>query len=355
MDIPAINRWADFWRYQVGVNVIPADSIKKKPLVSWQKDPRGNWQIEPIPEEIHNEWKSTGMFKTGMAMVCGKVFHNEEKKNLYVCAIDCDNRKGIEVLHSKGIEYLSQKTLVEQHDNPNKAHFYFYTTKPMQKKSSDAVNFDMVKKMDADEIPAIEVKGDGTHGIMYCTPSPHKDGSNYRILGAKEPVILDEIGEVVNKICDKFGLGKGKNNLVPMKTLMEDDTRVIEGSNRHEAIMRYAESILRKYPDMEKSVFKEVIRAKNKLMCSPPLNDSEIDIQIKCAVEYIDGQIAEEEKLRRETKMTWGSTEFWNVVTKWMKENETDKPFLKCVTCSKDVEHIDPFDETHRGHKIVFK
>lgn len=355
MDLPAINRWADFWRYNVGLNVIPADSVKKKPLVSWQKDSRGNWQIEPIPDKIHNEWKTTGMFKTGMAIICGRVFHNKDKKDLYICAIDCDNKKAIDVLHSKGIDYLSQQTLVEQHDNPDKAHFYFYTTKPMQKKSSDAVNFDMVKKMDVNEIPAIEMKGDGTHGIMYCTPSPHKDGSNYRILGVKEPTVLDDIGDVVNTICDKFGLGKGKDNLIPMKTLMDDDTRVIEGSNRHEAIMRYAESILRKYPDMEKSVFSEVIKAKNKLMCSPPLLDSEVETQIGCAVQYISEQVEEEDRIRKETKMTWGNTEFWDLVTKFMDKNKPEGIFLKCISCNKDIKHIDPFDETHRGHKIVFK
>lgn len=355
MDIPAMNRWADYWRYTIGMNVIPADGKTKKPLVSWKEDPRGNWQIEPIPKEIHEEWKMKGMFRDGMAVVCGKVHHNQEKNNLYLCAVDCDNKKAIDVMHSNGIEYLSQKTLVEQHDNPNKAHFYFYTHKPMPKKSSDAVNFDMVEKMEKGEIPAIEMKGDGTHGIMYCTPSPHKDGSNYRILGVKEPVILDEIGDVVNKICDEFSLGKGKDNLIPMKVLMKDDTRVIEGSNRHEAIMRYAESILRKYPEMEESVFTEVIKAKNKLMCSPPLGDDEIRTQIKCAVNFIAEQIEEEKRVRKETKLVYGTTEFWTLIDKYIKDFKPTKSFLKCLSCKKDIIQIDPFDGTHKGHKIIFK
>ena len=355
MDIPAINRWADFWRYKIGVNVIPADGVSKKPIVSWKGDPRGNWQIDPIPKEIHDEWKTKGMFRDGIAVVCGKIHHVEEKKHLYLCAIDCDNKKAIDVLHSNGIEYLAQRTLVEQHDNPNKAHFYFYTNRPMPKKSSDAVNFDMVQKMEKNEIPAIEMKGDGSHGIMYCTPSPHKDGSNYRILGVKEPVRLDEIGNVVNKICDEYSLGKGKDNLVPMKVLMKDDTRVIEGSNRHEAIMRYAESILRKYPDMEKNVFLEVIKAKNRLMCSPPLSDDDVKNQIKCAVSFIAEQIEDERKMLKEKKMTYGSNEFWQIIDSYIKEHKPEGSFLKCISCKKDVEHIDPFSDMHRGHKIIFK
>jgi hypothetical protein len=353
MDIPAINRWADFWRYTIGVNVIPAVGISKKPLVSWKEDKRGNWQIEPIPKELHDEWKQKGMFTSGMAVICGKIFHNEDKKDLYLCAIDTDNKKGIEVMHSKGIEYLSQQTLVEQHDNPDKAHFYFYTHTPMPKKSSDAVNFEIVQKMEKDEVPAIEMKGDGTHGIMYCTPSPHKDGSNYRILGVKEPVILDEIGEVVNKICDEYSLGKGKGNLVPIKVLTEDDTRVLAGSNRHEAIMRYAESILRKYPDMEKNVFLEVIKAKNNLMCSPPLLESELNEQIKCATEFISKQIQKEEEVRRETKLTYGSTEFWNVISDYIKKHKPKGSYVKCVDCKKDIFEIDPFSNNHKGHKVI--
>ena len=91
-------------------------------------------------------------------------------------------------------------------------------------------------------------------------------------------------------------MGKGKDNLVSMKVLTEDDTRVLAGSNRHEAIMRYAESMLRKYPDMEKNVFSEVIKAKNRLMCSPPLSESELEEQIKCASEFISRQIQKRRK-----------------------------------------------------------
>ena len=66
-----INEWADFWRYDIGVNVIPANSINKKTWVSWKEDARGNWQIEPIPEYIHNDWKKNFTFKDGMAIICG--------------------------------------------------------------------------------------------------------------------------------------------------------------------------------------------------------------------------------------------------------------------------------------------
>jgi hypothetical protein len=33
--ISTINEYADFWRHDIGVNVLPADTKNKKPLVTW--------------------------------------------------------------------------------------------------------------------------------------------------------------------------------------------------------------------------------------------------------------------------------------------------------------------------------
>jgi len=51
------NAWADFWRDQIGVNVIPADTSDKKPIVSWLE-----WQDKPIPRKLHDEWKLDNIF-----------------------------------------------------------------------------------------------------------------------------------------------------------------------------------------------------------------------------------------------------------------------------------------------------
>ncbi len=353
MNLGEINEWADFWRYEIGMNVIPANSINKKTWVSWKEDKRGNWQIEPIPQYIHDEWKKTFAFKDGLAVICGRVHHNPERKGLYLCAIDADNKKAIEVLSSKPIEEVAKETLVEAHANPNKAHYYFYTTKPIPKKSSDAVNLEMLEKIRTNEIPAIEVKGDGTHGIMYCTPSPHADGSRYQILGTKVPKILDEIEQVVKQICDQYSLGRGKDNLVPMKLLMADDTRIVEGSNRHEAIMRYAESILRKYPKMEEQVFNDMIMVKNNRMCLPPLDEKTVMIQIQCAKNFIAKQIEEEKKMRESAKHTFGSEEFWVDVRNYRNLVHPTGRFIKCVDC-KGVMIDAQYNSPHLGHKVVF-
>ena len=43
------NEWADYWRNEVGVNVIPANTKFKTTSIHWQK-----WQNRPIPEDLHN-------------------------------------------------------------------------------------------------------------------------------------------------------------------------------------------------------------------------------------------------------------------------------------------------------------
>src|SRR5215210_3827643 len=125
------NAWADFWRYDIGTNVIAADTREKKPLVSWSE-----WQSKPIPEEVHNEWKATEAFNKGMAVILGKVWHNKDKFGLYLNGIDADNLKAIEELCTRNggsisLNELAQWTLVEQHpDDTDRVHIYVYSHKP---------------------------------------------------------------------------------------------------------------------------------------------------------------------------------------------------------------------------------
>ena len=51
-NINSINDSADFWHYQIGVNVIPADTKNKQTCENWSQ-----WQDKPIPDELHEESK----------------------------------------------------------------------------------------------------------------------------------------------------------------------------------------------------------------------------------------------------------------------------------------------------------
>ena len=278
MQTRTISEWADFWRYEVGVNVIPANTKYKKPIVAWTE-----WQDRPIPKELHEQWKREKQFDNGMAIVAGKVWHNSLKAGLYLCAIDCDNKRAIEEIMPNGVITYAEKTLIELHpDDSTKCHIYFYTNNPVPKKSSDMVNPKQSQQLKNNEIPALEVKGDGKHGIMYVTPSMHKNGTRYEIIGVETPVILNEISVVIDRVCKKYGMGylenvKNNSSLIPMNELLDDMAEIQEGHNRHLALLRYADSMYKTaQPGMTDKIIFEMLAAKNKIMCNPPLPDDDL-------------------------------------------------------------------------------
>ena len=193
------NNWSDFWRYNIGVNVIPADTKNKVTNVKWSE-----WQDRPIPEEVHNTWKQKDDFSKGLAIIPGKVWHKQDKKHLYFIFIDADKREGIQELFTRNgrtisLEKISEKFLVEQHkDNLNKAHVYFYSPIPFVQNTLDS-------------IIGLEVKGLGHHGISFCSPSIHKGGQPYEIIGAIGPATLNikqarEFMQHMDQICLKYGI-----------------------------------------------------------------------------------------------------------------------------------------------------
>ena len=164
------------------VATYPADTKRKITFEPWSE-----WQKKPIPEVLHNEWKAKRAFNKGMAVILGKIWHRQDKIGYYLIGVDADNRKAIEEICTRNgktirLEEFANDTLVEWHkDNPDKAHVYFYSPRPFAKKSSDVCNDDMQPNIEtlSNKIPAFEVKALGEHGIMFCTPSLHKNGQPY--------------------------------------------------------------------------------------------------------------------------------------------------------------------------------
>ena len=166
-----------FWRRDIGVNVIPADTRKKLPNIQWKQ-----YQDGPIPDWQHKLWIKA--FSKGMAVIPGRVWHRKDMIGQYLICIDADKQNAIErALYPKWknnfIAGASSKVLSRAHkDNADKAHIYFYSPIPFPKKSSDS-------------ILGLEVKGLGERGIMFCSPSIHKDGHPYEIIGTVEPTALN--------------------------------------------------------------------------------------------------------------------------------------------------------------------
>ena len=245
------NLWADFWRYVIGVNVIPANTREKIVSVPWKP-----YQTEPVSEEQHHQWKQEGAFDSGMAIIGGRVWHNPLKKDLYLILGDLDNQKAIDEFCTRNgvktpLEELAKHMIVEQHrDDPTKAHFIFYATHPFAKKSSDIAKLSEV--LEHNEVPAVEIKGSGDHGVLFCAPSPHRNGYAYEILGTLEPEVIDQMQGHLEQICKKYGLkyspeGSSVSNLndqlIPIHELFKPGTKILKGHNRHEALLRIIESL----------------------------------------------------------------------------------------------------------------
>ncbi|MGD1838709.1 MAG: bifunctional DNA primase/polymerase, partial [Nitrososphaeraceae archaeon] len=295
-----VDRWADFWYYEIGVNVIPADTKNKIPLVPWRPN-----QNKPIPKDVFEQWKKEGKFNKGLAIICGKIWRGRHKGK-YLNAIDCDNKKAIdEICTYKGkkltLPQFAKWTLVEQHkDDLTKAHIYIISEKPFKKKSSDKVNPGLVEKIGKDEIPAIEVKGLGEHGIMFATPSVHKNGWKYEIIGIKKPILCDEFEKHIDNILGKYGIeylssssdtnnDNTKSSLTPIEELFKPDYKVLEGRNRHEALLRIMESLLkRNLKTLEISQIKNLSYEWNQKHCVPPLDNKEFERQWKDAQSFVE-------------------------------------------------------------------
>jgi hypothetical protein len=329
-----MNRWANFWFYNIGVNVVPAITQSKtiRRGFNWNK-----WQTEELPSTEFEKMKDDGYFDDGIAIVCGCRIWRGVYKGKYFSAIDLDNALAIEEFctrdgnkHHSSLEELAQNTLVEQHpDNPTKAHIYFISeSRPLITKASDnrttTNDRDTADLINSNKIPAFEVKGFGT--LMFCSPSLHKSGQRYQIIKTptKVPTVLNtaatqELENHFDNICKKYGLsylenaGSGGNgkSLTPIQNLFQERTRIYEGQNRHEALMRAMESLIarnRNILSLEEII--ELSRKWNEQHCVPPLDDREFERQWRDATKFIadkhndNDDAAQEEQVENKNKKT---------------------------------------------------
>ena len=208
--------------------------------------------------------------------------------------MDLDNQKAIDEVCScfgaKDLEELSRYIIVEQHkDDLSKAHLYFYSNHEFKKKSSDVTK--LGGKINNNEIPAIEVKGKGEHGIAFCSPSLHKDGARYEIIGIKEPKTCGkDVEDALFEIYKKYNLNIDKNNQkLPIEELFEKDFVILEGHNRHEGLLRVMESLIRRLEKMySEEEIKKLANNWNLQHCKPPLNNKEFEKQWEDSKKFIE-------------------------------------------------------------------
>lgn len=294
-----LNDWSDFWYKDIGVNVIPANTKDKNTFESWT-----NWKDQSIPVEVHESRKKNGHYNNGIAIITGRIWRGPYTGK-YLVAIDFDNKIGIDAFCGSELEYLKQHTLFEQTSNPEKAHIYFIVEREIPNKSSSKVDSSTVEKLESNDIPALEVKSN-SKGIMFCAASPHKNGSNYRIIGTLKPEVFSAvmIQERISRVCNKYNIpygfdggGGGVNNnsesyKIPIEDLFKPETKIYEGENRHEAILRVMDALLsRNKGILTLDQIKKLSWERNQGLCVPPLDDIEMEKQWKCSTNFIGKNI----------------------------------------------------------------
>ena len=288
-----LNESADYWYYDIGINPIPANTKIKETYESWSQ-----WQDQSIPSEIHESRKKGGDYNNGIAIIPGKIWRGAYKGK-YLVAIDLDNKKAIEEFCRNGLEELKKQTLVEQHADPTKMHIYFIVDRKIPNKASDKTNADIHTKIKQEMIPALEVKSNGK-GIMFCSSSPHQNGSNYRIIGTLKPIVFNaqEVQDRISLICEKYKIPYGTNcssstsNQIPIKDLFKPGTKILEGHNRHLEILRVMESLLQRNRGiLPIEEIKKLAENRNQQLCNPPLDKIEFEKQWQCALKYVGKNI----------------------------------------------------------------
>jgi DNA replicative helicase MCM subunit Mcm2 (Cdc46/Mcm family) len=270
----------DYWFYEVGVNVVPADTRDRV-------DFRNKWtdyQTEPMKPQDYEQMKKDGDYVKGAAVVTGKV-HRGPNVGYYLTGIDFDNaiavNEFLEACRAPGTdkiptcEELAKYMLLEHHlDSPDKLHVYAYSKHPLKNKGSDRgkVWFDE-KKM-----PAIEVKG--TDLLMFCTPSMNKGGHRYEFLNKRLPPVTEQLENVIDSILAKYKidyLTKRDRNTREMLDKLDQKNIVGEGS-RHNKLLTKMNAMLH---DLIRIKPVEEIKQKciefNNLYCNPPLPIDEFE------------------------------------------------------------------------------
>ena len=125
------------------------------------------------------------------------------------------------------------------------------------------------------------------------TPSPHKNGYNYEIIDTLEPEIVDDLEQHIDSICTKYGIPylESIRDKIPIEDLFNENTKIYEGHNRHEALLRVMESLLRRNQNiLNSSKIRELAEDWNRHHCQTPLEKGEIEKQWKSALKFIEEQ-----------------------------------------------------------------
>jgi hypothetical protein len=136
-------------------------------------------------------------------------------------------------------------------------------------------------------MPAIEVKGDGEHGLFFCSPSIHPGGCRYEIIGMKVPAIVNEEQDYelhIDNICRKYGLRYLDDDTFESRVYgLTDANHRNKSGERHNntltIINHYIYKNAYKLPEEQQTEqqLEHIIVKYNRGQNDPPLPDQEVD------------------------------------------------------------------------------
>lgn len=136
----------NYWYHSIGVNIIPTKSKTKQSKIEWSE-----WQQKPLPYELYEKWRETGIYVDGCAVITGKIWRGPHKDK-YLNCFDMDNSMAIDtflqntssLFGCKSLDELSTKTIVEEHTDAKgiRAHVYLITSLPITKRNGSIVGND---------------------------------------------------------------------------------------------------------------------------------------------------------------------------------------------------------------------
>ncbi|MDN5867132.1 MAG: bifunctional DNA primase/polymerase, partial [Candidatus Nitrosocosmicus sp.] len=318
-DIPHIREFCNFWYNKIGVNVIPFYSKTKTPLVKWKR-----WQNKPVALEMHEVWRKSGMYDSGIAIITGEI-NRGGNQGRYLNCIDLDNESAIKeflaitspLFHANSLIELSQLTIVEQHSDAinTKAHIYFVTE--IQLKKRGRINRsvkDNNSNTEDENIPAIEIKSDSTT-LVTVTPSVHKDGFPYLIKGIDNLLSLNknqsiELETIVDKFYERYNdinscySDNFNSNLddylkkiaKELEINKEFDLHKIQEGSRNETLFDFGIFMLNYHKNSKRmQQLKDFFFRINQEICSKPLSNKEIETIWNQDLKYFDRDLVDSE------------------------------------------------------------
>ncbi|MEE9410871.1 MAG: bifunctional DNA primase/polymerase [Candidatus Heimdallarchaeota archaeon] len=295
------------------LNVVPCDSLKKKPIGDWK-------------EYQFKKYQGTIAKDSGLAVICGK-----SSNNLFV--FDFDFPEAIKIIDKFE---LKKKTLVVLTGGGG---YHVYC------RFNDRLP-NTLRMNSNDNTKHVDVQSQGT--IVVVPPSMHESGKEYKIISDVLEVSEVNVSGILEEL-EKLGF-----NPEEKKKPMSDVEKGVHEGERNNSGFRYVMYLRRRYGLDKIAVLLEM--EKWNRLNFPPLSNLELRALIASAFTYE----IEEETQKKWQKYSKGvgltikfDDNFWTDLYNYCREQDVDLEDvnLYCKNCHTPVEK-NVSDDEHKTHLI---